>query len=284
MTGLSSLRSSVADVLGSRDLLYELVRRDIRIRYKQAVMGFAWALFMPILVVLSGLVVRLIMSQFGSGDVDRAVVGGLALKAVPWGFVVGGLGFTTTSLVNNRELVTKIAFPREVLPLAALLAQTFDSSVAAVGIAVVLPFLGLTFSPALLWVPVLVALIFLLTLAGGLALSCANVFFRDVRYLVQVILTFGIFFTPVFFEPTMLGGLGSRLVMLNPFAPLLEGLRLAVIEGQNLLGSIVTTSGAEQLVEWHPWYLLYSAAWTFGGLALAARLFRNGVASFAEYA
>ena len=278
------MTESIQDVSRSRNLLFELVRRDIRVRYKQAAMGFLWAFFMPIMVVLSGLIVRLILSQFGESTVDGAVIGGLALKAVPWGFVVGGLGFTTSSLVSNRSLITKVYFPREVLPLAALLAQAFDTGVATLGVAVVLPFLGIAFSPALLWVPILVLLVFLLTLAFGLALSCANIFFRDVRYIVQVVLSFGIFVTPVFFEPYMLGPLGSWIVMLNPVAPLLEGLRLAVIEGHDLLSPLTMLVDGDTLVIWRPAYLAYSAVCAVGGLALAARLFRGSVASFAEYA
>jgi len=270
--------------MGARDLLVELVLRDVRVRYKQAAMGFLWALFMPVLVVLSGLVVRLVMAQFGDAGLDRGVIAGLALKGVPWGFVVGGIGFATQSLVINRTLITKVYFPREVLPLAALLAQAFDTSVATLAVMLVLPFLGIAVTPALLWVPVLAALIFLITLGAALALSCANVFFRDVRFIVQVLLTFGIFFTPVFFEPEMLGPVGSELIMVNPIAPLLEGLRLSVIEGETLLRTVTASAGDSTSVVWRPAYLVYPAVWAVVGLALAARLFRNNVASFAEYA
>lgn len=267
----------------SRDLLAQLVRRDIRIRYKQAAMGFLWALLMPTLVVLSGVVVRIVVARLGGGDLDPAVVGSLVVKAVPWGFVVGGLGFATTSLVGNANLITKVYFPREVLPISALLAQGFDSGIALAAGLTVLPFLGLAFTPALVWVPALLALIFLQVLAAALLLSCGNIFFRDIRYIVQVFLTFGIFFTPVFFEPAMLGDVGAFVVMLNPLAPLLEGLRLAAIDGHDLLSPLVVPSGGGSVQVWHPWYLLYSTAWALGGLAVATPVFRVGVASFAEY-
>ena len=85
-----------------------------------------------------------------------------------------------------------------------------------------------------MWVPLLVIILITITAAAGLFLSCANLFFRDVKYIVQVLLTFGIFFTPVLFEPAMLGPTGAQVVMLNPLAPLLEGIRLAVVQGHNL--------------------------------------------------
>jgi ABC-type polysaccharide/polyol phosphate export permease len=273
----------IADLAGARSLLFQLVRRDIRLRYKQTAMGFLWALFMPVLVVFSGVVVRLVIARFGGGPVDRAVVGALAVKSVPWGFVVGGLGFTTTSLVTNANLITKVYFPREVLPLAALLAQGFDSGIALLAAFLTLPLLGFVVGPALLWVPVLLLLLFLQVLAAGLILSCGNVFFRDVRYIVQVLLTFGIFFTPVFYEPAMLGGVGGVLVMLNPVAPLLEGLRLAVLQGHDLLHPVLVVSGGATVAVWQPWYLLYAAAWAVLGMAVATPVFRAGVTSFAEY-
>ena len=151
---------------------------------------------------------------------------GIAMKAVPWSFFVGALGFATNSLTGNSNLVTKIYFPREVLPLAATLAQVADSAIGLSALLVAGLFLGVHFGAAALWAPVLVLLI-AFTAGSALVVSCANLFFRDVKYIVQVLLSFGIFFTPVFFEPEMLGPTGARLMMLNPLAPILEGLRLA---------------------------------------------------------
>lgn len=281
---MKTVRASLRDLAGARDLLFEFVRRDLRIRYKQAVMGFLWAFFMPTLVVLSGVIVRLVLARFGATEpLDGPVIGGLALKAVPWGFAVGGIQFMTSSLVNNQTLVSKVYFPREVLPTAALLAQGFDSGVALLAVLALLPFLGMSLGVQLLWLPVLLALLFLLVLGAGLALSCANIFFRDVRYLVQVILTFGIFFTPVFYDSPMLGDTGAMLSMLNPVAPILEGLRLAVIEGHNLLLPLEVASAGETVVAWRPWYLAWSAGCAVAGYLMATRLFRSSVDAFAEY-
>lgn len=272
------------DLWQFRELLTQLAKRDIKIRYKQAVMGFAWALFMPMMVVLAGLVVRLAVASVGGGSIDRADAGGLIVKGLCWSFFVGSIGFATPSLTGNMALVTKIYFPREVLPIAALGAQAFDSTIGAIAVLLVLPFLGLTVSAALLWAPVLLFLLIAFTASAALFLSCANLFFRDVKYIVQVLLTFGIFFTPVLFEPLLLGAKGAQLVMFNPLAPILEGLRLAVVEGNSLLQPLTATTrrGVEVLI-WSPWYLAYSAAWAFGGLALSAVLFHRAEYAFAEF-
>ena len=200
-------------------------------------MGVAWAVFMPCLIVLAGLVVRLAMAHLSGERIASMDIANIAVKGWGWAFFVGALGFATNSLVGNANLVTKIYFPREVLPLASVLAQAFDTTVGLVVLALVLPFLGVGLHASLLWLPVLLLLLFCFTTALSLVLASANLFYRDIKYIVQVILMFGIFFTPVFFEPAMLGATGSKIMMFNPLTPILEGLRQAVVDGHNLSGS-----------------------------------------------
>ena len=287
-TGASrSFMADVAEILREywqyRHLLYQMTLRDIRIRYKQTVMGFAWAILMPATVVLAGLMVRYIMARL-SGEPLGSGMFAVVVKSIPWTFFVGAIGFATGSLLNNKNLVTKIYFPREIFPVSAALTQSFDTTIGAAAIALTLPFLGMKISPASLWVPVLAVLLFVLTVAAGLLLSCANLFFRDVKYLVQVLLTFGIFFTPVFFEPAMLGPLGAKLIMLNPLAPILEGLRLAVVENHNLMVPQVIREAGGEILTWTPWYLVYSAGWALFGLVASSLLFHRMEFLFAEYA
>lgn len=280
---IAALREIVADLIRHRELLFELTRRDIRIRYKQAVMGFGWALFMPILIVLSGCLVRVAMSQVSGRPVDGAQVAAIAIKGVAWSFFVGTISFATSTLTSNANLVSKIYFPREVLPLSALLAQVFDTVIGLAALVFLLPFLGVTLQVQLLWVPLLLLLLLTLTAGATLFLSCANLFFRDVKYIVQVLLTFGIFFTPVFFEPAMMGRKGAALLGLNPVSPLLEGLRLSVVAGHNLLVPIVTTTRTGVAFNaWSPWGLAYSAAWAIVGLIVSALIFHRSESAFAE--
>jgi lipopolysaccharide transport system permease protein len=282
---VSDLKQMLHDMWRSRELLYQLTRRDITIRYKQAVMGFGWALFMPLMIVFSGLVVQLALANFSGRTLSASGLGGMAVKAVPWAFFVGAIGFATNSLVANMSLVTKVAFPRAVLPLSAVGAQCFDTAIALVALAIVLPLAGaVQASWALLWVPVMLLLLLCFTVACSLFLSCANLFFRDVKYIVQVLLTFGIFFTPVFFEPAMFGSRGAPIAMLNPMSPILEGLRLSVTQGHNLLEPLSTTlaNGAVVTV-WSPMFLLYACVVTLVGLPAAALLFHRSQYAFAEY-
>ena len=280
----SSLFESVRDIWYARELLGQLTLRDIRIRYKQAVMGFGWAILMPLLVIFSGILVQYAMAYVSGRAVDANLLAGVAVKAIGWSFFVGAIGFATPSLLASIGLVTKIYFPREVLPLSSVVAQCFDSAIGLVALVIVLPFLSADLSLQALWAVPVLLLLFLFTSAAALFLSCANLFFRDVKYIVQVMLTFGIFFTPVLFEPSMFGRLGG-LLMLNPISPLLEGLRLSVVKGHSLLQVLeVAGRDGQAVLVWTPWYLAYSAAWAIVGLVLSLLLFRRASAKFAEFA
>ena len=275
---------SVDELWKYRELVYQFTLRNIRIRYKQAAMGFLWALFMPALVVAAGALVRYAMAYLGGEQLAAGQIAGMAIKALPWSFFVGAIGFGVSSLTGNLSLITKVYFPREALPLASTLAQSFDSFIGGTVLFLVLPLLGVHYGWTLLWVLPLALLLFAFTLAVSLFFGCGNLFFRDVKYIVQVLLTFGIFFTPVFFEPAMFGPTGAQLMMLNPLAPILEGFRLAVVEGHNLAAPLLDSGIGAPLVIWSPWYLAYSAVWAFGGLAAAALLFHRLELVFAEYA
>ncbi|HXF24241.1 MAG TPA: ABC transporter permease [Gemmatimonadaceae bacterium] len=280
---LAALRNATTEVWDHRDLLEQLALRDIKLRYKQAAMGFMWAVFMPCLIVLSGLIIRYAMARIAGQTLVASDVANIAVKGVGWAFFVGALGFATASLVGNSSLVTKIYFPREVLPLSAVAAQSFDTAIGLGTLLVLLPFLGVRAHMSLLWVPALLALLVVFTTAASLFLSCANLFYRDVKYIVQIVLMFGIFFTPVFFEPSMLGTRGAHLAMLNPMTGILEGLRITIVAGQDLSRPITTLVHGVETPMWEPWELVYSAVWAIGGLLGATAMFRRLQPLFAEF-
>jgi ABC-type polysaccharide/polyol phosphate export permease len=217
-----------------RDLLYMLSRRDVTVKYKQSIMGFLWAILMPLLITSAGVVVKLAMTAAtGKNGMFREVLP-VAIKAAPWAFFVASIRFSTQSLSSNHNLVTKIAFPRAVFPLSAVASQLFDFMIAALVVVAVAVF---AVSPTvyLLWVPVLLALLIAQVVGLALLLSAANLFFRDIKYLVEVVLTFAIFFTPVFYSVADIVakfGRSGELLLLNPVAPVLEGLDAVIVAGR----------------------------------------------------
>jgi ABC-type polysaccharide/polyol phosphate export permease len=271
-----TLGAVARDIKSYHELLFQFVRRDISIRYRQAVMGFGWAILLPILTMGASLVLRAV--AFKNGGADAPPVSALAVKAWAWGFVAGGLTFGSQSLLSNIQLVTKIYFPREVLPMAAVLTQCFDALIGLVVVAIALPILHAEFGWAALWAPLLLVLLALLVLGLSLFLAAANIFFRDVKYIVQVFLTFGIFFTPVVYDPSSFHGFARALVMANPFAGLLVGLDLTLTRNIGLGTTHATATG----ILWQPTDLIAPVVGTFAMLFIGVSVFRRGAAWFAE--
>ena len=220
--------SALRQLLAKRDLLYMLTLREIRVKYKQSIMGFMWAILMPALIVSAGIVVRVGFSVLSGRPLEAGDVASVSVRAVPWAFFVSTVRFATASLVANTSLVTKVYLPREVFPVAAMFSQLIDGAIATLVLVVILTVLHVGLSVHILWVPGLILILVVLTTGLGIVLSAASLFLHDVKYLVEVALTFAIFFTPVLFEAQMFGR-WAPVLMLNPIAPLLEGLADAVV-------------------------------------------------------
>jgi lipopolysaccharide transport system permease protein len=214
-----------------RGLLYMVVYRDIKVRYKQSIMGFLWALLMPVLVVMSGIMVRYGYALASHMPLRTEDLASVAVNSVPWSFLVASIRFSCNSLSNNGGLVTKIYFPKEIFPVAAVMACLFDFVVGFVPLVIFLVFAHVGWSVFLVWTPFLLLTMLLFSIGIGMIVSAAGLFFRDVKYIVEVVLTFGIFFTPVFYDVNMFGSRGKWL-LLNPVAPLLDGLSACMTRHQ----------------------------------------------------
>jgi ABC-type polysaccharide/polyol phosphate export permease len=216
------------EILQYRYLLYTLTWRNIKIRYKQSAMGFLWAIFMPMLIVAAGILVKKAFSILSEKPLQMEDIVSVMVKSLPWSFFVASIKFSMNSLVGNSNLVTKIYFPREIFPIAATLANIFDFFIASIALIVIFGIAGIAISIQVLWIPLLVLILVILTIGLGLFFSCANLFFRDVKYLVDVLLTFGIFFTPVFYDASMFGKWKYAL-LLNPVGAILENINTVVV-------------------------------------------------------
>ena len=259
------MRERLRELYKYRELLCTITYRDIKVRYKQSIMGFLWAILMPVLIVISGIVVRYAYALASHAALQVSDIASVAVKSLPWAFLVSSIRFGCNSLTANRDLVTKVYFPKEIFPVAAVLASLFDFFVASTALVILLLFIHTGWSVYLLWTPVLLLTTVFLAIATGLAVSAASLFFRDVKFIVEVVLTFGIFFTPVFYDARMLGDKGKWL-LLNPAAPILEGLSACIVRHQS-----------PQL----PW-LAYSVGFSLTALALGYVFFKDLEPAFAE--
>jgi lipopolysaccharide transport system permease protein len=226
----SKMREALQALVARRDLLYMIAWREIKIRYKQSVMGFMWAILLPAVIVTAGIIVRYGMSALSGKPISGQEIAGITVKGLVWAFFAGSLRFSSTSLIGNPNLVTKIYMPREIFPLATILSQLLDFGVASSLVVVVFAVTRLGASWQLLWVPVLLLITVALATGWALLISAACLFFRDVKYLVEVVITFAIFVTPVFYDVEMFKK-WANLLLLNPLAPLIEGLEKCIVYG-----------------------------------------------------
>ena len=223
------LRRTIRELVRFRDVLYMLVWRDVKVRYKQSVLGVMWALLMPLIIVGAGIAVRFAFTSLSGVPTHASDVAAVAVKSAPYGFLVAALRFGTSSLVSNANLLTKVYVPRLIFPLAAVLSQLFDFFVASAVIGIFVLAIGAGVSVQLFWLPLIFLGLLMLVVALSVFLSAASLFFRDVKYLVEVLLTFLVFFVPVFYDSRMVGK-WKPLLMLNPISPILEAASLTVVD------------------------------------------------------
>jgi lipopolysaccharide transport system permease protein len=253
------------ELIQYRNLLWMLTLRDIKIRYKQTVMGFLWAIFMPMLIVCAGLIVKKGFSIVSGKPLELSELISVSIKSLPYSFFIASIRFATNSLVGNANLVTKIYFPREVFPVAAVLANLFDFLLGSFILIVILAIAGFQIDYHVFWVPFLIFLLILFTIASGMILSCANLFFRDVKYIVEVLVTFAIFFTPVFYDASLFGK-WAPLLLLNPVGAILEN-----------INNVVILHRPPDMI-----WLYYSVLWSVGGVLLSWNIFHKLEFLFAE--
>lgn len=235
---MNSVIHMVREVYAYRELLLALSYRDIRVKYKQAAAGILWVFFMPLLAISSGIIFRVVMARVAGRSLEFQDMAGVMVKSMPWLLFAGIVGSSSNSLVGSMGLITKIYFPREVIPLSNLVSQLFDFSIAVtglililLGVAVIAPqYSPVAFTPWLLMVPVLLGILIMMAVGLGLFLGAANLFLRDVKYIVNVLLQFGILLSAVYFNLNEFGA-HAWLFNFNPVVPILECLRMAVIEG-----------------------------------------------------
>ena len=213
------------------ELLYTITWREIIIKYKQSVMGFMWAIFMPILIVAAGILVKYAFAMLSNKPLSTEAIFSVTVKALPWSLFVSSIKFSSNSLIANANLVAKINCPRIIFPLSSVISQIFDFLIASIVLLILFFFSPLKLTVYILWLPLLL-LVFILLITGlGILFSAANLFFRDVKYIVEVILTFAIFFTPVFYEVDLFPQ-WSSILLLNPVAPIFEAINSCVVLGK----------------------------------------------------
>jgi lipopolysaccharide transport system permease protein len=219
--GWASLK--LGELWAYRELLYFLVWRDIKLRYKQTELGIAWALIQPFLTMV---IFSLLFGKFAKMPSDGIPYPIFTFTGlVPWGFFANGLTQSSNSLVGNSNLITKVYFPRVMVPISAVLSGGLDSALAFMVLIGMLFYYGISFTAAIFYLPFFLLLALVTALGMGLWFSALNVKYRDVRFVVPFIVQIWMFATPVIYPSTLMPGRWRILYGLNPMVGVIEGFR-----------------------------------------------------------
>jgi len=252
-----------SELIEYRELLFSMARRDFLLRYKQTVMGIGWSILMPVtyMLVFSLIFTRVVKLDAGMPYPIYAYAG-----LLPWNFFSSSLRLSVNALVANSGLITKVYFPREVLPLSVILVSLVDFGIGALVLAGMMVFYGIGLHPTLILLPVVLLVQMAFTAAVALLISMGNLFYRDVKYLIEIVLTLWMFATSVVYPVERVGGRLGGLLMLNPMTSIIEAYRSILLRGT--------------WPAWGPFAI--AAALSFVLLAVSWVWFHRAEAQFAE--
>ncbi len=222
------------DLWRYRELFYFLAWRDILVRYKQTVIGIAWAVVRPVLTMLVLTLVFGRLAQLPSGGVPYPVM--VFCGMIPWHFFATAFTESSNSLVTNANMISKVYFPRLVVPAGSVITSFVDFSIAGLLLVALLAYYRIVPGPEILALPAFVALAFAAALGVGLWISALMVRYRDFKYVVPFVVQFGLYFSPVGFTsavaaPKMLPDSLQLVYWLNPMAGVIDGFRWAILGG-----------------------------------------------------
>lgn len=230
-----------------REVLYFLVWRDLKARYRQTLLGVAWAIIQPLFTMVLFTVIFGKLAKIPSDGLPYAVFSLAAL--VPWNFFSTALTQSSNSLVHNSQILRKVYFPRLFLPLGRVLGCLPDLALAFVLLLLITWHYGL--HPALAslcWVPLFVLLALSVALGVGLWLSALNVRFRDVQHVIPFLIQFWLFTTPIVYPSTLLPARWRTLYAVNPMVGVVDGFRWALLGSGDAPGAMLAVSAVSALV------------------------------------
>jgi len=230
----------LGEVVAYRELLYFLVWRDLKVRYRQTILGVAWAVLQPLLTMLVFTLFFGRLARVPSDGVPYSLFAYAGL--VPWTFFATGLAMASNSLVASAHLITKVYFPRLTIPLATVLASLVDFALTFPLLFGLMWYHGVAPTMNVLWLPAFVALAFVTAFGVGLWLSALNVEFRDVRHAVPFLTQLWMFATPIAYPSSLLPEQWRAIYALNPMVGVVEGFRWALLGTDTRPGPMIVVS------------------------------------------
>lgn len=257
-------RHYARDLWRYRELMYFLAWRDIVVRYKQTALGVAWALLRPALTMVVFVMFRRVLGAEKGGIPEPLLV---MAAVLPWQFFSTALSESSASLINNSGLISKVYFPRLIIPCSAVVTCFVDFAITLALLAPLMIWYGFSPTWRLLLLPLFVLLTAALSIGVGVLIAALNVEYRDFRYIVPFVIQFGIFISPVAFVTTAVPEHLQVLFALNPLVGIIDGFRWCILQGQTALD---------------PRLLMLSVAVTAASLVLGMSYFRRMERRFAD--
>jgi len=220
---------TVSDIWAYRELLYFFVWRDIKVRYKQTLLGAGWAIIQPLMTMVVFTIFFGHLAKVPSDGLPYPVFSLIAL--VPWTYFAAALAGCSTSLSGYQHIISKVYFPRLIIPIGAVIAPLVDF---AIGFVILIGFMvwyRITPGPSIVWLPALLLLALATAASAGVWLAALNVRYRDVRYVVPFVVQLWMFATPVAYPASLVPSRWRAVYGLNPMAGVIEGFRWALAGG-----------------------------------------------------
>jgi lipopolysaccharide transport system permease protein len=210
-----------------RELLYFLTWREVKVRYKQTALGFAWAIIQPFMMMIVFTLFFGTLAKVPSEGIPYPLFSYAAL--LPWTLFAEGITRSSMSLVQDANLVQKVYFPRLVMPLSGILSPVVDFGIAFIILVGMMFYYGYAPTARVLWLPVFILLALVTSLGVGLWLSTINVKYRDVRYVIPFLVQLWLFASPVVYSSSLLPQRFQAVYGLNPMSGVIEGFRWALL-------------------------------------------------------
>jgi lipopolysaccharide transport system permease protein len=240
------LEIDFAELWRFRELIYFLVWRDVKVRYKQTVIGASWAILQPFMTMVVFSLFFGKLAKLPSNGLPYPIFYYAAL--LPWTYFATALQTTTNTMVDHQSVITKVYFPRLLLPFSAVISGLVDFAISFGFLLCMMVYYGIRPGAGFLLLPVLVLLEILTALAAGLWLSALNALYRDVRYVMPFLIQFWLFASPVAYPSSLVPERWRWLYGVNPMAGVIEGFRWSVTGHGEAPGKMVLVSAAVVLV------------------------------------
>ena len=237
--GLSAV--NLREIWAYRDLLYFLAWRDVKVRYKQTALGAAWALLQPLFLMV---IFTFLFGRVAKVPVPVPYPIFAFCGLLPWQLFAFGLAQSSNSLVQNQHLISKVYFPRLIVPLASVIAGLLDFAIAFVLLLGMMVYYGVPPGPGMLLLPLFVLLAVLTSLTAGIWLSAVNVRYRDVQHTIGFLVQFWMLATPVGYPSSVVPPRWHWVLGLNPMAGVVEGFRWALLGRGERPGAMLAISVA----------------------------------------